>query len=164
MFSTISPLRTDECTTTTETGTSKSGIDGIGGIGGITNLKSFDFGPHATDFRRSASCTLTVTGCPSRLTPNDTVRPGGVSRIILRNCAPLSTLAPFMVRMTSCSLSPALPAGASWSTIVTSTPRSSFNFKADSLSVVTSVMSTPKYAPVLSSSPEKPTSVARLKV
>ncbi len=40
---------------------------------------------------------------------------------------------------------PALPAGASWSTIVTSTPFSSFNFNAPSRSLVTSAMSTPRY-------------------
>src|ERR1035441_8501096 len=93
----------------------------------------------------SASCTFTVMGCPSRLKPKVTMRPGGISWIIRRNCAPLSIDAPFMVRMTSCSLIPALPAGASWSTIVTSTPFSSFRFKALRRSVVTSDMSTPRY-------------------
>src|SRR5579863_9039332 len=57
-----------------------------------------------------------------------------------------------MLRITSCSLKPALPAGASWSTIVTSTPFSSFNFSAESRSEVTSLMSTPRYDPVLESS------------
>ena len=92
----------------------------------------------------SASCTFTVSGAPSRLKPKLTTRPGGISWIIRRNCAPLSIDVPFMVRMTSCSLMPALPAGASWSTIVTSTPFSSFSFSALKRSVVMSEMSTPR--------------------
>ena len=100
----------------------------------------------------SASCTFTDIGEPSRLRPRVTTRPGGISWIIRRNCASLSTAVPFMVRMTSCSLMPALPAGASWSTMVTSTPFSSFNFRALRRSVVTSAISTPRYEVVPPSS------------
>src|SRR5579883_2293361 len=42
--------------------------------------------------------------------------------------------------------------------MVTSTPRSSFSLSAERRSGVTSAMSTPMYAPVLSSSPAKPVS------
>ena len=73
-------------------------------------------------FLRSASWALRVIGWPLRLMPSVTMRPGGISWIMRRNCSTLSIGCPLTLRMTSCSLIPALPAGASWSTIVTSTP------------------------------------------
>ena len=107
MFSTISPLCSPECTTTTETGRSKSGRVGICGGFGISGIC------HVIDLCRSASCTLMVMGWPSRLMPRFTTRPGGVSLIIRRNWAALSTAVPLRLTMTSCSCSPAFPAGAS---------------------------------------------------
>src|ERR1017187_89517 len=129
-------------------GTSKSGRLGIGGISKWNSLSlSLPFiARWGNSLRRSASCPLTVIACPSRLSPSATTRPGGVSWIIRCNCVLLSMAVPFMVRITSCSLMPALPAGASWSTIVTSTPCSSFSFSAPSRSDVISAMSTPRYA------------------
>ncbi len=107
-------------------------------------------------FFRSASCVLRVRGWPSRLIPSVTRRPGGISRIMRRNCSTLSTWLPLMLRITSCSLIPALPAGASWSTRVTSTPCSSFSFRSAKRSGVTSRVSTPRYDPPPKSSLEYP--------
>jgi len=106
MFSNSNPLRANWWTTTIDTGMSKSGIAGMAGIFGISGI----FGSQAIDFFRSASGTLIVIGWPSRLMPRLTTRPGGVSLIMRRSCAALSTAVPFTLTMTSCSCTPAFPA------------------------------------------------------
>src|SRR5581483_9406174 len=120
-FSTTRPLRREYCSMVGKSKSKSMGGISILGISMCIGLEMY--------FLRSANCALMVSGWPSRLIPRATVRPGGVSRIIRRNCSALSTGLPLKERITSCSFSPAFPAGASWSTIVISTPRSALSLR-----------------------------------
>ena len=111
MFSTIRPLRMRGMHDDHRDGNVE--IRAWCGMFGISNLKSLGFGPQAIRFATIRKLNLegerlAVTADSQGDYPARRCFADHPAQL----CA-LSTSVPFMVRMTSCSLMPALPAGAS---------------------------------------------------